>query len=63
MLSLLLLRVPVGERLPKERRERVDFMEPRIDSGERPEKRGRSVGRQALIIPRQGSTEVQITRG
>jgi len=59
---LFSVRVALGERL-KERRLRVERMDLRIDSGERPEKRGRRVGRQAEITPRQGSTEVQMTRG
>lgn len=52
------MRVAFGERrLYRER------MEPRMDSGERWVKRGRRVGRQALIMARGGSMEVQITRG
>ena len=33
-----------------------------MDSGDMPEKSGRSIRRQAPMTPRVGSTEVQITR-
>ena len=36
-------------------------MEPMRVSGDMPEKSGRSVGRQAEMTPRVGSTDVQIT--
>jgi len=51
----------VGLVVRRECRESTLRMEPMRDSGDMPEKRGRSVGRQAEMTPRVGSTAVQMT--